>query len=197
MFVIDFGNQQWHRRIHAKGRGITDHWIACQGKSLFRLAGDIPGETRENQITIEGRFGRLYDHGLNGGRHVAREPPCASFRIRLAPRAIRSRQRGDLKLGMALQQLNEALAHHSSRAKNSYTKFVSHLISQERRQAHRPDCNYLMLDPEVPTRAVEVQLETLAVRKAGLPPLFPPSATRFQITSVMFDRLRQPLNTFV
>ena len=127
MFVVHFRNQQRHIRVHAKRRRVTDHWKTGAGKRAFTSRAMSPGKLEKIRSQSSGGSGAATIIDLtNAGISPARRQVQASSKA-LALRTIRSRQRGDLKLRMVLQQLDEALPDHAGSAKYSYTKFLCHI----------------------------------------------------------------------
>src|SRR5438105_249640 len=105
---------------------VRDRRVTSFRETLFNFSGNIAGQTREYKIAIERWRWALHDNLFHAFGHVARQSPSTSFRITFLLRTIRGCERGDFKLRMTFQQLNEALTDNTSRAENAYAKFLVH-----------------------------------------------------------------------
>ena len=103
MGVIHLRNQERDIRLHAPGCGIADHRITGAGKFLFYGVGHIRRQAGKNDVAIQRRMRCLDADGLHCVGHPAGEPPGAGVCVGLAFGAVRGGQRGDLKLGVAIE----------------------------------------------------------------------------------------------
>src|SRR5437868_11724427 len=105
-------------------RRIADHGITGARKLFFGIFSDVARQTRKDQIAIEWRRWALHHDLFHAFGHVAGQAPRTSLNKRFALRAIGRGERSYFELRMAFEQLNEALAHHASRAQNAHTTFL-------------------------------------------------------------------------
>src|ERR1035437_1621776 len=128
---VNLGNDQGHVGRHAVGAGVGNDGAAGLGKAGFEVAGDGGVQSGENYFGcglvsggrsqgVGGSDGHAGD--ASGERRV--QAPPGGFSVGFAAGAVAGAQPCNFKPGMALKQLNEALADHSGRAEDADGIFV-------------------------------------------------------------------------
>src|SRR5205823_6240494 len=116
---VHLRDQQGHRIVHAVRRRIGHDPIPRTREPRLDRPGDVGWKAGEHDVAIERRLGGLDDERGRRGGHVARQPPGARLRVGSALRAIGGRQRRHGELGMALEQLQEALPDRTRRPEDA------------------------------------------------------------------------------
>jgi hypothetical protein len=107
--VVDFGDEQRHVLVHPVGGRVADDRKARARELPFGLARHPARQARKHEVTAKRRLRRFDPQRARVLRHLARQTPRASLRVKFVPRAIRRRQRRHLELRVVCEQLNEPL----------------------------------------------------------------------------------------
>ena len=123
---IHFGQHQRHVGSHTEGAGVRDHGAAGGGKFRLHLTGDGRIHAGEEYLRRGIGLGGRHDHPGDalGQRRI--QPPLGGLTIRFAAGAVAGRKPRNIEPRMVFEQLNIALADHSSRAKDADWVFVFH-----------------------------------------------------------------------
>ena len=128
---------------------MADDGVTGASEILFRSSGYVRRQTGEHYIAVQRRLRRLHHHRFDEGGHVADQPPGTGFAIRLSLRTVRRGQRGDLKLRVVRQQLNETLADHAGRAQNPNSYTMTRRFTQNRPSPRNHELDVAKQDPKV------------------------------------------------
>jgi len=117
---IDLGNQQRHIEFHAMVAGVGDHDVAGLGEGALDFGGDRRVHGGEQQL--RGVAGPAIFHGETGDgrRCAAGEVPRHGVGVLLAGGAVAGAQPREMEPRVALEELDEMLAHHSGGAQDAY-----------------------------------------------------------------------------
>ena len=123
---VDLGNDQRHVGVHAEGARVGDHGASGRGKLRLHLAGDVGVERGEDDLRRAIGLGRRNGHARDALGQGSVEAPLGGVAVLLAAGAVAGRKPRDLEPRMVLEQLDEALADHTGRAKDADGIFALH-----------------------------------------------------------------------
>src|SRR5207245_10006244 len=112
-------NEQRPGLVHGVRRRIGQDRVPRARKARLDRPRHVGGETREHQVAVERRLGRLNHEAAHGIWRLARESPGARVGVGPALGPVGRRQRGDGELRMPLEQLQEALPDGPRRPENA------------------------------------------------------------------------------
>ena len=127
MVRVDLGNDQRNVFLHPQRARIGDHGAASFGEARLEFRGN--GSIQSGEDNLRRTFGcRRRDlHAGDCGGNGCLQAPARSVGIKLAFRAVRSRQPGHFEPGMVLQHLDEALSDYTSSAENADRNLFVHV----------------------------------------------------------------------
>ncbi len=117
---IDLRHQQRHIALHAVVARIGNHHVAGLREGALDLGGDRGIHGGEQQARRVAGLALFHRQVRDGIRRAAAQVPGHGVAVFLAGGAVAGAQPLQVEPGMALQELDEMLAHHAGGAEDAY-----------------------------------------------------------------------------